>query len=327
MIIKLLPVKRTGALSSVANYIARDRGRIEDYRNHGIFHNLRHTDLRGLTNDFRENYNDYALKRENGNVAMHVILSVSQLDRDKMDIEKMDDIVHTYIERAYPNALAFGTHHKSQDHWHSHLLVSANELGSRKGTRLSKQQLREVQEHMLEHIREKHPELTIGVDMNSWGRKLNNERSYYMEKRNPEMQLDKDALAETVQSIFRSSESSHDFYRQLEAAGFSTYNYKERVQGVHFGEDNRKMRFARLGIEHEQIAALDKQHERLTELEAVRANSKDHERDRDSERGLSRDLDRGSEYGRDNSRDSQDEHDNSDRGNDNDESDDDDSKE
>jgi hypothetical protein len=288
MIIKLIPVKRTGALGGIAKYIAQDKSRIEDYRHQSIFHNLLRTELPGMTQEFRENYNDFARQRQNGNVAMHVILSVSPLDRDKMTVEKMDDLVRTYIERAYPNALAFGAHHRSQEHWHSHLLVSANELASSKSTRLSKQQLREVQAHMLEHIREKHPELTVGVEMKNWGRRLHSEKEYYKVKRNPDLKLTKDELGERVQGIFRVSESSKDFYRQLETAGFSTYLYKDRVQGIRFGEDSRKLRFARLGVEHENIAALDKQYERLQDLEAVRSSSRS-ERDLDTERGLSRD--------------------------------------
>jgi hypothetical protein len=289
MIIKLLPVKRTGAIGAVAKYIAQDKGHIEDYRNQSVFHNLFHTDLDALTKDFRDNYNDFARKRENGNVAMHVILSVSPLDKDKVTLDKMDDIVRAYVERAYPRALAFGAHHRSQDHWHSHLLVSANELTSSKSTRLSKERLREVQCEMIEYLKEKHPDLTIGIDLKNWGRKLHSERAYYKAKRNPELKLTKDELAERVQGLFRMSESSKDFYRQLEAAGFSTYNYKNRVQGIRFGEDSRKLRFARLGVEHENLLALDKQHERLQDLEAVRSSSRESERDRDQERGLSRD--------------------------------------
>lgn len=273
MIIKAIGIKTNTSVKNVLNYIATDKGRIENYLNQGVFHNLNSTDLEDICQEFITNYDDYARKRSDGNRALHIMLSVNPLDRDKMSIEIMDDIVNHYLKTAYPSALAFGTHHKSQSHWHSHLLVSANELMSDKGTRLSKQQLKEVHMKMIDFLREKYPELTIGIDTKNWGKKLHSEREYYHKKRNPGIKLTKDELSQKVQDIFRISSNSQEFYHNLQSEGFEMYNYKDRVQGVYWGEENKKMRFSRLGLDFKKIEELDVQSQRLDELDDIRSET------------------------------------------------------
>lgn len=270
MIIKLLPVKTHGGINRVVDYIATDKNRIGDYRTQSVFHNVSKTDLWSIKRELHDNYERYARKRSNGVKSMHCILSVSPLDRDKMTIEKMDDIVRTYLGKAYPNALAFGSHHLNEQHIHSHIVISSNELASSRSTRQSKSDLQRYHSEMLEHIRENHKELQTNIDEKNWGRKLHSENAYYAEKRNPDLKLTKDLLSEKIQSIFRQSESSAHFYEQLGKMGFQTYEYKDRVQGIHYGEDNKKMRFSRLGLEHEKIEELDIQFDRVNELEQIR---------------------------------------------------------
>lgn len=295
MIIKILSVKTLSGIGRLIDYVATDKGNITDYKNQGIFHNLNFSSLEKITWEFRNNYEKYAKRRANGNKALHVLLSASPLDRDKMTVEKMDDIVKTYLNRAYPTAMAFGTHHKSQKHWHTHLVISPNELMSSKSTRLSKEDLRTIHLEMLRYIRQKHPELSTDIDMDNWGRKLHSERAYYKEKRNPDLKLTREELSEKVQELFRLSESSKEFYNLLQKEGFSTYNFKNRVQGVYWndGDDDKKMRFSRLGIEKGKVEELDKQADRLKELEEIRFDREGNEMDRETgEQDLESDLER-----------------------------------
>ena len=286
MIIKILPVKTYNAVANVVAYIATDKGHIENHHTHGVFHNLNRTDLDGITLEFQTNYADFAKKRRNGNKAVHVILSVNPLDREKMSVEIMDDLVNTYIQKTYPNALAFGTHHKSEQHWHSHLIVSSNELMSKESTRLSKETLRSVHMEMLRYMREHHPSLTIGIDEQAWGKKEFSEKAYYKQKRNPELKLTREEFSERIQSIFRLSENSEQFYDNLRKSGFTTYNHKDRVQGVIWDGEGKKMRFSRLGVPVDAIEKLNAQDSRLRELHDLRMKSESISNDRDySSRG------------------------------------------
>lgn len=285
MIIKLLPVKnKTGAIGRVLEYIASDKGRITEYRNQGIFHNLLETNLPAIENEFEQNYKEYAVQRSNGNVAMHVVLSLSPIDRDKASIELMDDLVQTYIQRAFPNALAFAAHHKEQEHWHSHVLVSSNQVMRKEGTRLSKKDLKDIQQYMLDYMHEKYPRLQTDLDMDKWGQKLGkSNKAYHKEKRGKV--LSKDILTQQIQDVFRQSQSTQEFHQNLKSAGFNTYTYKGETKGIYWndGEKDKKMRFSRLGIKDMSQKALDIQHERLRELESLRDNTSDRETNREIE--------------------------------------------
>lgn len=294
MIIKILPIKTKGGIANVVNYVATDKGKIKDYTNQGIFHNLHSTDLQGITKEFQDNYADYGRARVNGNHGLHVILSMSPLDKDKMNVGIMDDIVKTYISKAYPNALSFGTHHQHESHFHSHLVVSSNELMTQKSTRLSRNDLKTIYLDMQRYIKEHHPELSTNIKEKEWGKKLNSEKSYYFEKRNPDIISTKSHLSETVQGIFRVSESSKDFYQKLFDEGLTTYNYKNNPHGIVWGENEKKMRFETLGISQEKVRELDCQNDRLTELENARLEELEEIRsqdDQEEERDLDNDND------------------------------------
>lgn len=273
MIIKLIPIKTPGRLARVIEYIAKDKGRITEYRNQGIFHNFRAMDLRKVRKELEANYHEYARKRSNGNIAMHGIISISPLDREHMSLEKLNDITTTFLNKAYPHALAFGAHHNEEAHWHSHVVVSANQLMSPTSTRLSRHDLFEVQKYLIEYAHAKYPELRTHIDLSHWGQKLTDEKTYYMKKRNPDFKLTKEELRDKIQYIFSACESSKQFYDRLRDHGFATYTYKDHIQGIYFGQDDKKMRFSRLGIEPEQFIELDKQNERLQELEKLNLKS------------------------------------------------------
>ncbi|MBL0281704.1 MAG: hypothetical protein IPQ11_15395 [Bacteroidetes bacterium] len=269
MIIKVLPVKSKLQVKRLIAYIAKDGGQIKDHKLSSIFHNLRSTELESIEQEFNSNFEEYRNPRIK-NLGVHVILSISPLDKDVINIEMMDELSQAYLSKAFPRALSFGSHHLSQDHKHSHLLVSSNELMSIKSTALRKSQLFEIQKYMLDQVREKHPELKTSINLDRWGRKLNSEKEYYQSKRNPGTPLSRQELSEKLKELFRLSESSKDFYEKISNAGYNTYNFKERVQGIYWGEENKKMRFSRLQIEHETIEALDLQNERLKELHHVK---------------------------------------------------------
>jgi len=266
VIIKLIPIKTKTRLSSVIQYIATDKGRIEDHKVQGVFHNVKSRELTDIQNEFEHNYNEYASKRSNGNMALHGIISLHPNESEKVDLETMDDITSTLLENAYPHALGFGTHHLSENHRHSHFIVSANDLMSKTSTRLSRQRLFEVHKGMIEYVKGKHPEIKVSIDISQWGRKLNNEKDYYMKKRNSDLILQKEALREKINEFLTYSRSSKEFYALLEFEGIKTYSRNDKVQGILFGENDQKIRLSRLGVEQEFLDLKDKLNERLEEI-------------------------------------------------------------
>ncbi len=281
MIIKILPIKSKGQLGVVIPYIAKDKGKIEDYKaSHSLFHNLLQTDLENIQRQFESNFDDYARKRIGRNIGQHCILSLSPKDKDVASPEAMQLIAQAFIDRAYPNALAFAVVHDA-DNPHVHVIASSNELMSAKSTRLDKAELKAVHMDMLVHLKSLFPELKSSIDISRYGDKLGqSEAEYYLKKRNPELTLSKDELKEKVEDIFRLSSSSNDFFKNIEAEGFRTYSRGGETFGVYM--DDRRMRFSRLGVSKQDLEELDRQNElmneRMNEIEHLLNTKGDFER-------------------------------------------------
>ena len=132
--------------------------------------------------------------------------------------------------------------------------------------------MKQVHMNMLDYMERVYPNLTIGVNREAYGQKQFSEKEYYMKARNKETLLDKDKLSKAVQDLFRISESSSHFKELLQNSGYTTYDRKGRLQGVFglFGGERKKLRFSRLGIQRSFLEELDKQRERINELEELR---------------------------------------------------------
>jgi len=288
MIIKSISVKSVSlkVIAGILDYVASDKGLIQDQR-HAVYHNLTTSQLDLMALDFQRNFKEFS-STKNRTPIRHIILAVNPKDRHLMTHAIMDNLMKEYLNHTFPEAIAFGMQHTS-DKWHGHLVVSGNLLMSKVSTRQSKAQLYQSHMHMLAYMREKYPQLTIGIDLDNYGRKMHSEKAYYKEKRNPQLVLTRTELSEKVQGLFRLSENTKNFKHRLEAFGLRTYEHKGRLQGVLWDVEGKKMRFSRLGIHERNLAELDVQSERLKELENFRAETAQRKQERD---GIERFSDR-----------------------------------
>ena len=272
MIIKSISVKSNShrVIRGVLDYVSTDGGLIKDQR-HAVYHNVVTSELDGLASEFKRNFDEYS-HVQNKTPVRHVILAPSPASKHLITHEIMDDLMKEHLRYSYPMAMAYGMQH-TEDKWHGHLVISGNDLFSKTSTRQSKQDLYRAHVHMLEYMQEKYPQLEIGIDLKNYGRKLHSEKAYYKEKRNPELNMTRDELSKTVMGLFKLSENTQDFENRLKNMGLKTYNYKGHLQGVHFGNENKKMRFSRLGIPKELFQELNVQDDRLKELEQLREDS------------------------------------------------------
>ena len=71
------------------------------------------------------------------------------------------------------------------------------------------------------------------------------------------------------------SENTEQFHTALRDEGYVTYERNGEAFGVYYGQENRKMRFSRLGLSKDHFQALDQQYERLQELEQLREPGQD----------------------------------------------------
>lgn len=282
MIVKVIGRKGFSAIEKSIRYVCSDHGNIADHREVSLYHNCRDTDVEGLVTEFENHYDRYAVKRKGRNSLQHIILSYSPADREKMDLDMMDDLARTYIQQAIPHSKSFAVHHTSKDvgHLHTHIVCAANQYRDRKAVWFSKKELMENLRFMQQYQLGRYPELEQSqVNMKCYGQKLHSEPAYYKKKRN-NIELEIERLEHVVKHLFRTSASSQDFLSKLNEKGLMTYQYRNKTNGVLLG-NGRKIRFNRLGVSRSDIKSLDKQDRRLKELEKIRgleaASSKEHE--------------------------------------------------
>ena len=280
MIIKPISIKSNSlrVIQGVLDYVGTDKGLIKDDK-HALYFNIHPNSREELAKEFKSNYDDFH-HPQNRSPIRHLIFSPNPASRPHMTYEIMDDLMREYLRQNFSKSLAYGQQHTG-DKWHGHIVLSGNDLCSQKSTRLSKRELHQAYFNLLKYMEEKYLQLEIGIDLENYGKRLGrSEELYYQQKRHPELKLSRDELSKTVSGLFKLSENSEDFRKRLQELGLRTYDHKGKLMGVFFGEENKKMRFSRLGISKELFQELDVQDERLKELEQLRGDGTEKEIER-----------------------------------------------
>jgi len=100
-------------------------------------------------------------KRKNGNYLYHEIVSLPLNTNFPVErqICALFDVVYRYLELRAEKLLTYGRMHLEEHHLHFHLMLSSNELGSRKRFRLPKAVFSKIQKEMEAYLPSAYPEL------------------------------------------------------------------------------------------------------------------------------------------------------------------------
>jgi len=101
----------------------------------------------------------YLPSRRNGNILYHEILSFSDLDRARITPAILEDFTRVYLSLRAPSALAYGRAHFNTSCPHVHLLISANDLGSARRSRLSRAEFERIKRDLEHYQRQHYPAL------------------------------------------------------------------------------------------------------------------------------------------------------------------------
>jgi hypothetical protein len=263
-------------------------GQLLEYMNKGdakkhpaLLHNLKvpDDDPRQIEKELLDNYR-YARDRKNGVVLYHEVLSFSEKDREGVTLKILEDLGRYYLDRRAPNALAYAKAHLETGNPHLHILVTGNEIESRKKVRLSRSEFGKIKRELEAYQREKYPELSHSL-CQTVSRKPEgvhrtpgeNERQRRIKRPN-----EKDRIFEVVNPILSRSESREDFIKDLEASGFRFYT-RGKNHGVQDAATGRKYRFKTLGLD-QRFVAVQNQWKQLSvrsrELESIRTEKAVH---------------------------------------------------
>ena len=192
-------------------------------------------------------------KRKNGNNLYHEIISVKvneKITRHK-HYQALFNITSDYIKMRADKCLVIGGIHDEHDHHiHMHLMISSNELGSKKRLRLTKKEFSTVKKLTEEKALALHPELAQEVLINA--KKKTNSISNKEDalKRRTKKPSIKDQFKDKLKDIFDQSIDKADFFNNLSKESIEIYTRGKTIGFLDI-DNNRKHRLKTLGLESE----------------------------------------------------------------------------
>jgi len=195
----------------------------------------------------------YLQKRKNGNNLYHEIISVKvneKISRHR-HYEALYNITNDYIKMRADKCLVIGGIHDEHDHHiHMHLMISSNELGSKKRLRLTKKEFSTVKKLTEEKALALHPELAQEVLINA--KKKTNSISNKEDalKRRTKKPSIKDQFKDKLKDIFDQSIDKADFFNNLAKESIEIYTRGKTIGFLDI-DNNRKHRLKTLGLESE----------------------------------------------------------------------------
>lgn len=226
MIVKSMS-RKVPSFGQLIGYIDRDEGQ-EPYR---IRHNLLSRDPARIRAEFERN-GDLLQRRRNGVYLYHEIISITRAQGLSAEEQKsrLYEIAQSYIAARCPDNLVFGGLHQDKEHsFHYHLMISANRAGETGRLRLTKNQFRQIQVGLENHVLAQFPELEQKVAIGKRSdRKLS--RSEAELERRTGQRPKRDEVLERVREAFA---STGDRDGLLEALGH--FDLELYVRGKNLG--------------------------------------------------------------------------------------------
>ena len=114
-----------------------------------------------IEQEFKENA-AFVRKQKNGNYLYHEVLSITKTQNLEAKQQKtiLREIAYEYVSHRASKNMVFGClHDDHEEHLHYHLLISANEVGHSKKTRLSKAKFDQIKKQMETRVLTHYPEL------------------------------------------------------------------------------------------------------------------------------------------------------------------------
>lgn len=282
MIIKFKTRKNIYSAKQLVNYILTDKGRIKNpFEAPIVLQNINRLDLQTMHKDFLENYK-FQPTRKGSTAFYHEILAISKEDKNVVTKQMLQDLMHKYIElRGLQHAIVIAKSHENQ---HIHLMISGNELRSKKRLRMSQAQMKTLLLDFERFHLEKYPQMvhsTVHTDkekvttrnIQKEQKNKRNENEYQLKLRLQGNKTQKEIVAELVQKLMEKVANFNQFTKEIKATEtLKIYTYRSKIKGVLY--QNRKYRFSTLNIPKDKIIQLEKIQNRLDQLSLIEETHK-----------------------------------------------------
>ena len=247
MIIKSMP-RKTASFSQLFAYIRRG-GEKEKSPENVIFHNVYRTDHR-MVAEFEENAK-LLRKRKNSNYLYHEVISLKTQDL-QLDLsaqkEMLRKIVKQYIKTRASKCLVYAEVHTEHSHnLHFHLMISANEVGSRRRLSLKKYQFNKVKRELEGYVLANFPQLGQEKVIDKPRGKTKSSRKEDEFKKRTSKASEKDELKAAFSWFAGSGLSHKEIAEFLQKGGYEVYK-RGKNYGIYSTKTKRKFRLTVLGL-------------------------------------------------------------------------------
>jgi len=243
MIIKSMS-RKDASFAQLMEYM--ESGRADS--NYTIYHNLYSRDQDDVTDEFKQN-SAYLKRRKNGNYLYHEVISITRSNKISLarQKEKLRDIVYDYVQQRAGKNLAYAAmHDDKEDNLHYHVIISANEVQSKKRFRLTKAKFDGIKKALENRVLENYPELEQKQIINKVAsEKLSNKGAEI--KRRTGKTPQRDQVKAKLKSIFAYAKNKEELLRAFDKAGLDFY-IRGNTPGVKDRQTNRKHRLKTLGF-------------------------------------------------------------------------------
>lgn len=243
MIIKSMSRKEP-SFSQLLDYM--ESGRADE--RFTIHHNLFGHTHEQIKEEFYKN-SKFLRRRSGGNYMYHEVISISRSERLKLDDqkEKLRQITLDYIVNRAKNNLAYGALHDDHDNnIHFHLIISANELRSRKRYRLPKYEFDQIKKTLEKRVLEHYPELQQKELINRKPEEYLSNKGGELKRRTGKTPQ-RDLIQEKVRKIFKHAATREDLLAGFDREGLDFY-MRGKNPGVIDRDTGRKYRIKTLGF-------------------------------------------------------------------------------
>lgn len=211
-------------------------------------------------------------KRKGGNFLFHEILSIDtrECGQGKDVKETLRLLALEYIARRCSRSMVYGAMHRDhKDHLHYHLMISANERGSKTRQRFSPGQFDRTKREIECYAREKYPELKqpevmdqSREDRDKRREERKSQKQQEMEKRGAKL-TKKQLLAQELRGLMSYATSRAEFERLLLDRGFSLRPHGKNwvLDPLPRGSEGKKARshrFRTLGVHQDYLDFLSR---------------------------------------------------------------------
>lgn len=214
------------------DYISRDA-----QPEHQLWHNFMHHEPDRATT-LRSFVENGSLIRQDSrhNILYHEIISLTRYPGSKVShqIAALRELARSYLDQRASKQMAYGAIHLDKDHSvHLHLMISSNDIGSKRRVRLPKAEFLQIQRDMEKILHRDFPELQQQKIYNrekfECSRTSDKEQNL---KRRTKAASKKDQLRETLEKVFSHAPSREEAEQALKSFGIDLKTRGKTVTAV-----------------------------------------------------------------------------------------------